>query len=603
LTDTLLIISALLVTGIGCQWLAWRLRVPAILFLLLTGLIAGPVLGWLQPDMLFGDLLFPFVSLSVALILFEGGLTLEFHQIRGLRRVIRRLISVGCLATWFLTMLATRLLLGLGWDICLLFGALTVVTGPTVIVPMLRSIRPNRSIAHILRWEGILIDPIGAILSVLVYEVILAGAEASMGHTILTLGRMVLIGSTLGLAAGQLLGELMRRHWLPEYLHNVFALALVCGIFTVSDLLQGESGLLAVTVMGMRLANMRDVNTDRLLDFKESISVLLISLLFIILAARLQPDAMLQLGWAGLGVLAAVQFLARPISVALATVGTQLPLRERQLLAWIAPRGIVAAAVSSLFALRLEQVGHPEAGFLVPLTFMVIIGTVILQGLTSAPLARALDVAEAVPKGVLIVGAGPVARALARVLLDGGFRPQMVDTNWEDISQSRMEGLNTYYGNPLSDHADRDIDLIGVGAMLAVTPNAEQNTLAALHYRLEIGRDAVYAVRTEPKKKTPERRETSVRQRPRLLFSQDLTYAKLASLLSQEWEIRSTRLTGQFGWEDYRKAWGERALPLMAISPEGELCPFAEGNRCSPAADWKLISIVKDVEKPKHENR
>ena len=386
MTDALLIISALLVTGIGCQWLAWRLRIPAILFLLLTGLIAGPVLGWLRPDKLFGDFLFPFVSLSVALILFEGGLTLEFHQISGLRRVVRRLISVGCLATWFLTTLATRLLLGLGWDICLLFGALTVVTGPTVIVPMLRSIRPNASIAHILRWEGILIDPIGAILSVLVYEVILAGTDASMGHTILTLGKMVLIGLTLGLAAGQLVGELMRRHWLPDYLHNVFALSLVCGVFAVSDLLQGESGLLAVTVMGMRLANMRDVNTDRLLDFKESISVLLISLLFIILAARLQPDAMLQLGWAGLGILAAIQFIARPISVALATMGTHLPLPERLLLAWIAPRGIVAAAVSSLFVLRLEQVGHPGAGFLVPLTFMVIIGTVILQGLTSAPL-------------------------------------------------------------------------------------------------------------------------------------------------------------------------------------------------------------------------
>ena len=603
MTDTILIIAALLVTGIGCQWLAWWLRIPAILLLLLTGILAGPLLGWLRPDMLFGDLLFPFVSLSVALILFEGGLTLEFHQIRGLRRVIRRLISVGCLATWLLTTLATRLLLGLGWDICLLFGALTVVTGPTVIVPMLRSIRPNASIAHILRWEGILIDPIGAILSVLVYEVILAGVDASIGHTILTLGKMVLVGLILGLAAGQLIGELMRRHWLPDYLHNVFTLSLVCGVFAISDLLQGESGLLAVTVMGMRLANIKDVNTDQLLNFKESISVLLISLLFIILAARLQPDTLLQLGWAGLGILAAVQFIARPISVTLATVGTQLPMRERQLLAWIAPRGIVAAAVSSLFALRLEQMGHPEAGFLVPLTFLVIIGTVILQGLTSAPLARALGVAEAVPKGVLIVGAGPVARALAGVLLECGFRPQVVDTNYDDISQSRMEGLDTYYGNPLSDHADRDIDLIGVGAMLAVTPNAEQNTLAALHYRLEVGRNAVYAVRTEYEKKTTERRETSSHQRAKLLFSPDLTYAKLASLLSQEWEFRSTELTDHFSWEDYREAWGERALPLMTISPQGQLHPFAEGNTVSPDAYWQVISMVKDIEKPTNGDR
>ncbi|MCG6910507.1 MAG: cation:proton antiporter [Deltaproteobacteria bacterium] len=603
MTDAIYIIAAVLVAGIGCQWLAWRLRIPAILILLLVGIIAGPLLGWLDPDMLFGDLLFPFVSLSVALILFEGGLTLEFHQIRGLRRVIRRLISVGALATWLLITLATRLFFGLGWDICLLFGALTVVTGPTVIVPMLRSIRPNASIAHILRWEGILIDPIGAILAVLVYEVILAGVEASIYHTMLTLVKMVLVGLTLGLAAGQLTGGLIRRHWLPDYLHNVFTLSLVCGVFAVADLMQGESGLLAVTVMGMRLANIRDVDTDQLVNFKESISVLLISLLFIVLAARLQPDALVQLGWAGVGILVAVQFVARPISVTLATVGTNLSLRERQLLAWIAPRGIVAAAVSSLFALRLEQVGHPEAGFLVPLTFLVIIGTVVLQGLTSAPLARALGVAEAVPKGILVVGAGPVSRALAKVLLDCGFRPQLVDDNRDNIRQSRMEGLNTYYGNPLSDHADRYIDLIGVGAMLALTPNAELNTLAVLHYRLELGRDLVYAVRTEYEKETNARRKTSIRQRPRLLFSANITYAKLASLLSQDWEFRSTELTESFGWEDYLETWGDRALPLMAISPKGQLHPFADGSTASPEADWQVISIVKDKKKPIFENR
>lgn len=598
--DTILIVAGLLAAGIGCQWLAWRVRLPAILFLLMTGVLAGPLLGWLQPDALFGQLLFPFVSLSVALILFEGGLTLEYHQIRGLRRVIRRLISVGCLATWLLTTLATRLILGLGWDICLLFGALTVVTGPTVIVPMVRSIRPKASIAHILRWEGILIDPIGAILSVLVYEVILAGVDASMLHTVLTLGKLVLIGTALGLAAGQLVGELIRRHWLPEYLHNVFTLSLVCGVYAVSEMLQGEAGLLTVTVMGMRLANMKDVGTDQLLNFKESISVLLISLLFIILAARLQPDNLLQLGWSGVAVLAAVQFVARPVSVALATAGTQLPASERKLLAWIAPRGIVAAAVSSLFALRLEQTGHPEAGYLVPLTFLVIIGTVILQSLTSAPLARALGVAEVAPKGVLMVGAGPVARALARALQDCGFRPQLIDTNWENISQSRMEGLKTYYGNPLSEHADRNIELIGVGAMLAITPTAEQNTLAALHYRLEIGRDAVYAVRTEKDAEITERRDTSYRQRPRMLFDPDLTYAKLASLLAQAWEFRCTELTDRFGWEDYREAWGPRARPLMAISPRGRLHLFDDGDRIAPDDDWRVISIVKDIENPAH---
>jgi CPA1 family monovalent cation:H+ antiporter len=179
----------------------------------------------------------------------------------------------------------------------------------------------------------------------------------------------------------------------------------------------------------------------------------------------------------------------------------------------------------------------------------------------------------------------------------------VIDTNHDNISQSRMEGLKTYYGNPLSDHADRYIDLIGVGAMLAVTPNTELNVLAALHYRLELGRDTVYAVRTEHPKEPSERRETSIRQRPRLLFSSDLTYAKLASLLSQGWELRSTELTDNFGWKNYRERWKERALPLMGISPKGQLHPFAEDSTVSPDADWQVISVVKDIEKPNSETR
>ncbi|WP_178080957.1 sodium:proton antiporter, partial [Pseudomonas sp. DrBHI1] len=347
------------VGGIGaaallCQWLAWRLKLPAILFLLLCGILAGPVLGWLQPQALFGPLLMPLVSLAVALILFEGSLTLHLSQWREIGSVVHRLVTVGALSTWLVIALATHWLLGFDWPLAILFGTLTLVTGPTVIVPMLRVVRPKAAIANILRWEGIVIDPIGALLAVVVYSFIIASAAGEgLSHSLATFAGVIFCGSALGVAGGWLLGQVMREQWLPEYLHNLASLAAVLGIFIAANQIVHESGLLAVTVMGMWLANMPGVDVRQILHFKENLSVLLISGLFILLAARLDLHALLALGPAVLGLLLVIQLLARPLNVLLSTLGSPLSWRERALLAWIAPRGIVAAAVSAIFAIRL----------------------------------------------------------------------------------------------------------------------------------------------------------------------------------------------------------------------------------------------------------
>ena len=282
-----LLLSVILLTGIACQWIAWRVKLPAIIFLLFSGIIAGPVMGWLNPDLLMGDLLFPFVSLSVAVILFEGSLTLKIQEIRGLQRVIRNMITFGMLITWMITAIATRLILHFSWEISFLFGAIMVVTGPTVIIPMLRTVRPKENIANILRWEGILIDPIGATMAVLVYEFIISGGtQGGIGAGLIVFGKIIAIGVLIGAASGQCFGSILRRFWLPQYLHNFAALALACGVFAVSNALEAESGLLTVTVMGIWLANMQGVDLDEILDFKENLSILLISMLFILLAAE-----------------------------------------------------------------------------------------------------------------------------------------------------------------------------------------------------------------------------------------------------------------------------------------------------------------------------
>jgi NhaP-type Na+/H+ or K+/H+ antiporter len=598
LADKVFIISAIVFAGILCQWLAWRVKLPAILFLLFTGIVAGPITGFLNSDLLFGDLLFPFISLSVAVILFEGSLTLEYHQIIGLRRVIRNMVTFGVLLTWLITATATHFALHFSWQLSMLFGAITVVTGPTVIVPMLRTIRPRASVASILRWEGIVIDPIGALLAVMVYKFILSGTVSdSFGQTALAFGQITGIGLVLGSLFGYLYGLLLLNHWLPEFLHNVATLAVVFILYAVSDLLHHESGLLSVTVMGIWLANMDDVPVDEILNFKESLSVLLISALFIVLAARLDLDMFLNLGWGALYVFLAIQFLARPLSVVISSHRSKLIWPERHLLAWVAPRGIIAAAISALFAIKLEAAGYDQAGLLVPLTFMVIIGTVVLQSSTAGFIARWLGVAEPDPKGVLIIGANPLARAIAKALNQEGFRALLIDTSWDLINRAKMDGLETYYGEPVSKHADRYLDLVGIGRMLALSPRSSMNSLACMHYRMELGYNAVFALQTATDKEFLEDRKASSRQRWHTLFSEETTFADLATALTKGWKIKCTGLTETFTYEDYQQQHGDKIFPLFAVTPQDKLEIFTAEKIVFPEAGWSIISLVPAEEK------
>jgi len=588
--------AAILAASIFCQWLAWRIKLPAIIFLLATGVLAGPVLDILNPDRLLGELLFPFVSLAVAVILFEGSLTLKFRQIFDLQDVVRNMITFGMTVTWLITAITTRLALGLGWELCFLFGAVTVVTGPTVIVPMLRTVRPTQTVANILRWEGIVIDPIGAALALLVYEFMIAGGTGeALGQTILTFARINGSGLLLGCLCGYLFGRVLRLHWLPEFLHNVTALGLVFSVFALANHFQAESGLMAVTVMGIWLANMKGVEMEDILDFKESLSILLISFLFIVLAARLDFSNFLGLGWPALLIFLAIQFLARPLNVMVATLGSPLTWPERHLLAWIAPRGIVAAAISSLFALKLEAAGFAGARLLVPLTFMVIIGTVLLQSATARTIAKLLGVAEPEPRGFLIIGANIVARAVGQALARHGYRVLLADTVWGKIERAREEGLATYFGNPISEHAERHLDLVGIGRLLALYPHESLNIAAIMHYRLEFGADNVFCLPTRPTGHVPDNLQVTARHRGQTLFGPDITYATLASMLNQNGRISTARLSADFTYADFIARHQQGAVPLFAIDPRQRLHLFTVEVSPAPGPGWTLISLVPDL--------
>ena len=601
MTENLMLsIAAIGILGSMAQWMAWWLKLPSILLLLLLGIILGkPVTGLLDPDLLFGDLLFPMVSLAVAVILFEGALTLNFKEIRGLESVVRRMVTVGMVVTWLTIAIATHWLLDLSWLLSLLFGSLVVVTGPTVIVPMLRILKLNKRVANVLRWEGIVIDPLGALLAVLVFNFIISsqsGANGLLG-VLQDFSWILLIGCVLGGLAGELMGQILRRHWLPEYLHNVFTLTLVFAVFAVSDLLAHESGLLTVTVMGMWLANSKNTPIEDILNFKESLTVLLISGLFIILAARLDLEEFLQIGWLSIILFLVVQFVARPLKIFFSTLGSDLSVKERVILSWIAPRGIVAAAVSALFALKLEQQGYEEANLLVSLTFMVIIGTVVFQSATAGFLANKLGVASAESKGILMVGSNPVAVAIAEALNKHGFDCVLSDSHWRYIKEARMKDIKTYYGNVVSEHADQHLDLIGVGKLIGISMNGDLNLLAASRYKSEFGVANIFILTHEDKHKDRDEGKHMVSKegKARHLFDKEVTYARLASLLAQGAQIKSTLLTEEFGYQDYLAKHGKNVIPMFGISPDGkQLRVFPRRESMEKLeADWKVIGMIQ----------
>ena len=583
------LLAAICLIGIACQWLAWWLKVPAILLLLVAGIIVGPLTGFVNPDVVFGDLLFPMVSLSVALILFEGGLTLRLHEIREVGQVVRNLVTVGALITWVIIALATHAFLHFSWELSFLFGALVVVTGPTVIVPLLRTVRPQSSISNILRWEGILIDPLGALLAVLVFNFIVSGHQSD---PIQTFFLIMVVGILTGSSGAYGLAIVLRRHLMPEYLHNVAALSFVLAIYTISNSLAHESGLLAVTVMGLLLANLRDTPIEGILDFKESLSVLLISLLFIILAARINFAEFSLLGWGSAGVILVIILAARPVAVAFSALGSGLSWREQALLAWIAPRGIVAAAVSALFAMRLGELDVENANLLTTLTFLVIICTVVIQSISARFVARLLGLAEPEPRGVLIVGASPMARALALELAKHDFYTLLTDTNWEYIHAARMAGLQTYFGNVVSEHADRHLDLVGIGQLFAMSRRPALNALACQRYKAEFGANHLFSLKTSEEKSTSEKLTIDREIVGQRLFGEDVTDTMLASMLGQGAEIRSTLLTEAHDFSAYMTHYDNRAIPLLALDAKGRLRVFVSETLFTPEPGWRIISLI-----------
>ncbi|WP_111308691.1 cation:proton antiporter [Confluentibacter sediminis] len=601
-------LAGIVIIGILAQWVAWKFKIPAILPLILIGLLVGPVASefitedgskWIQPiwngkEGLFpGESLFYFVSLAISIILFEGGLTLRIGEIKNVGPIISKLITIGSLVTFFGAAISAHYVFYLSWEISYLFSALIIVTGPTVITPILRNIPLKKDVSAVLKWEGILIDPIGALVAVLVFEFI--SVEAGGAFTKMALiefGKIVLFGSTFGFTFAHTLNFLINKKWVPHYLLNVFALASVLGVFVLSDVFAHESGLLAVVVMGMVLGNSKSPYLKELLYFKESLSVLLISILFILLAANINiEDLLLIYNWNAVILFALVVFIIRPLGVFLSTYGSTLKFNEKLFISWVGPRGIVAAGIASLFGLTLAKKGIVDAQYITPLVFMIVLGTVLLNATTARPFAKLIGVFLKRSEGILIIGASQISRLIGHYLENNGRHVVLIDSNQNNIKLARELGLEAINVDIYSETLDDNIELNDVGFLMALTASSDINKYAIEKFKEQFGENGAFRLVTIDEMTNP---ENSPKEG---LFSVNDDFIKLSEVSRKYPKIHEIEINSKAHFDELIAITqkDDDIIPLLVKDKKGVLEIISSNNKAMENIEkgYKLVYLGK----------
>lgn len=605
-------LAGIIILGILAQWVAWKFKIPAILPLILIGLLVGPIAAtflskdgtkWIEPiwngnNGLFpGDGLFYFVSLAISIILFEGGLTLKRSEIKHVGPVITKLITLGSTITFFGAGVLAHFIFGLSWEISFLFSALIIVTGPTVITPILRNIPLKKDVSTVLKWEGILIDPIGALVAVLVFEFI--SVEGSSGFTKMALiefGKIVFFGTIIGFAFARALAFAINKKFIPHYLLNVVSLSTVLLVFVESEILAHESGLLAVVVMGMVLGNRKLENLKELLYFKESLSVLLISILFILLAANINmDDLMLLYRWETVLLFTVVVFIIRPMSVFLCTMGSKLKFNEKLFISWVGPRGIVAAGIASLFGSKLIKQGVSGAEYITPLVFMIVLGTVLLNATTARIFAKAVGVFLKRSEGILIIGASQVSRLIGRYLEDNGRHVVLIDSNQNNILLAQELGLEAFNADIYSETLEDNIELNDVGFLMALTGSADINEYAINKFSEQFGENGSFRLISVDEINDPEHSPKEG------LFSHTDDFIRLTEVARKYPEISEIEIKNRAHYEELIEITNndQDRIPLLVKDKRGVLEIISSYNKAISKVEkgYKLVYMGKPFEK------
>ena len=575
--------------GIASQWFAWRTRMPAIVLMSIAGLLVGPILGFINPQVSFGDLFGPIISLAVAIILFEGSLNLDFREIRGFSKPLFRIVSLGAFIAWIAGSLAAHYLAGLSWAVAFVIGGLFIVTGPTVILPLLRYAKLKPRPAAILKWEGIVVDPIGALLAVFAFEFIqFINDEVTLKALLMFFGASVL-AALLGVGAGRGLGWMFEKGNVPEFLKSPLVFAVVLFTFVLSDEIMHETGLLAVTAMGMTMANIHISSIKEMRHFKENISVLLISSIFVMLTASLNPQTLLSIfDWRIITFVAAMLFVVRPLSIWMSTIGTDLTSKEKTLIGWIAPRGIVALTVSGYFENVLLENGYEGAGILTALTFALVFSTVVAHGFTIGWFAKKLNLASSETPGVLIVGGNPFTIQLAKSLHDLKHEVLIMDNSFERLSDARKLGLKTVIGEVISEQDDYNVDLTPYPLMIAATESDSYNALICSNFVPELGRKSLF--QTAPHHRDSSKVNQSLGGRE--LFSPSETFYHLNERISRGQIIRKTTLTDQYTYTQYLRDREDDTLLLYVLQESGILEFYTANKELKANSGDTVVSLT-----------
>ncbi len=531
------------VGAIGAQWLAWRLRLPAILFLLVIGFVLGPLGGVLQPHALFGPVLEPLVSAAVAIILFEGALQLNLREIKESRRSIAHVILIGGSLCWVMTSLAAHYVGGMQWAAATVLGGMLIVTGPTVVIPMLRHARLNKRVSSVLKWESIVNDALGVLAAVLAYEFFLAssGEGVTPGGSFFILKALSLMAVLAGsFVASFTITQLFEKGWVPEYLKAPFLLVFVIALFYLSNQLLYESGLIAVTILGVMLTNIYEQSIEEVKRFKETITILLVSGVFILLTADLNLEVMKAMDWRAVGFVLALLFVIRPVIMLLCSVGTKLTWREALFVGWIAPRGVVLAVLAGILGPMLVEAGYEDGAQILPIAMMVVIVTVTLSSFMIGPLANELKLSSPAGNGLVITGAHLWSVQLAELLQSHRIKVMIVDNNYTALREARLANIPTYYGDLLSEEAHNDLDMNQYDTLLAATYSPAYNAFAKETMGREWGRERVLGVSIEKAEKSG-RTKLSRHLRGSRWGSESLTAERLEALFEEGWRFRIMR--------------------------------------------------------------
>ena len=603
------------ILGIGAQWLAWKLQRPAIVLMAIAGLIFGPLISWLltlnipaqltgtldlfrlDPIHDFGDLYRPMIGLAVAIILFEGGMTLRFKYLGDARKAVIRMVLLASPIAWLLGTCAAHYIVGLAWDISAMVGGLFVVTGPTVIMPLLRQAHLKSRPANVLKWEGIVNDPLGALFAVGGYEFIrFSQTEASMYLVFGKLTFAALFGTVMGIISGYGLAWSFRKGHIPEYLKAPILLAWILAIFVMANTMAAETGLLAVTALGMTMANTKFASMVELHRFKENIAIILVSGVFVILTATLTPEILVEMvkEWRVAAFVLTMMIFVRPIAVMLSTLWSGLNWKESLLISFIAPRGVVAVAVAGLFAAELTAIGRTDGALFVPLAFALVFATVLFAGFFIGPLSKALGLASGGGDGVMIVGANPWSLGLAKALKEMDIKVLVADTNWRRLRGARLEGHSTFYGEVLSENADYSLDHSAFNHLIAATPNDAYNALVCVEFAPELGRHRVFQV-TSGDNDEEDADTIAFTSRGRTLTSRGRSFDSLTRDWWGGWRFRSTTLSEEYTLDDLYKDRGDDLDLILAKKPEGGL-DFIQPGKESRATGSTVLSFcpVKD---------